>query len=150
MKWTKFASLIALMFVLSAGSAFAGADDSSRQQSDISKMGHKLGRGVTNIVTCWLEWPRSVATEWSKTDPVSGLIVGTAKGFAWGFARLASGVYETITFPFPVPPNYATIIEPEFIVTDLWGAPIPELEEFGANDPNYPTNSPIYPERFNF
>ena len=56
MKWTKFASLITLMLVLTAGSAFAASCDAdvARQQTDFGKMLHKLGRGVTNVVTCWV------------------------------------------------------------------------------------------------
>jgi putative exosortase-associated protein (TIGR04073 family) len=111
---------------------------------------HKLGRGVTNVLTCWVEWPRNVAIEWDKTDPISGFVVGTIKGAGWGFARLATGVYDTVTFPFPVPENYQAMLDPEFVVTDVWGAPIPDLTEFNANDPDYPANAPIYPERFNF
>jgi len=138
------------MFVLTAGTAFATSDDVTRQQSDFNKMLHKLGRGVTNVVTCWVEWPRNIAIEWDKTDPVTGFILGTVKGVGWGFARLSTGVYDVVTFPFPVPENYVAMLEPEFVVTDIWGAPIPELTEFGGNDPSYPTNAPIYPERFNF
>lgn len=150
MKWTRFSSLIILTLVLSAGTAMATSDDTSRQSSDLNKMLHKAGRGVVNVLTCWVEWPRNVASEWDKTDPVSGIVVGTVKGIGWGFARFATGVYDVVTFPFPVPENYQAMIQPEFIITDVWGAPIPELTEFNANDPNYPTNSPIYPERFNF
>lgn len=151
MKWTKFASLITLMLVLSAGSAFAAHDaDVTRQQTCLDQMLHKLGRGVVNTLTCWVEIPRQISVEWEKTDPATGLVLGTVKGFGWGFARLATGVYDTVTFPLPVPPGYQPLIEPEFIITDVWGAPIPELTELGANDPDYPTNAPIYPQRFNF
>jgi putative exosortase-associated protein (TIGR04073 family) len=152
MKWTKFVSLITLMLVLSAGSAFATSSDAdvARQQTDFGKMLHKLGRGVTNVFTCWVEVPRQISTEWQKTDPVTGFFVGGIKGVGWGFARFVTGVYDTVTFPIPVPPGYQPMIEPEFVVTDVWGAPIPELTEMGGNDPDYPTNAPIYPQRFNF
>lgn len=150
MKWTKFASLFTLTLVLVAGTASAASEDVARQQTDAGKMMHKLGRGVVNVLTCWVEWPRNIAKEWEKTDPVTGFVVGSVKGIGWGFARFATGVYDTVTFPFPVPENYQPMIEPEFVITDVWGAPIPELNEFGSNDPSYPTNAPIYPQRFNF
>lgn len=150
MKWTRFASLIVLTLTLSAGTAFAGGDEVYRNQSDFNKMLHKLGRGVTNVVTCWVEVPRNIAIQWECTDPVTGFILGTVKGTGWGVARLATGVFDAVTFPFPVPPGYAPLIEPEFVVTDIWGDPIPELTELGANDPGYPTGSPVYPERFTF
>jgi len=149
MKWTRFACLTAFSFVLVSGMAFAGANDVYRNQSDSGKMLHKLGRGVVNVVTCWVEVPRNIAIEWEKTDPFTGLVMGTVKGCGWGFARLATGVYDTCTFPFAIPEGYAPMMEPEFVITDIWGDPIPELTDFRSNDPNYPSNSPIYPNRFN-
>ena len=81
MKWTRFASLIILTLVLSAGAAMASSDDTTRQSSDVNKMLHKAGPGVVNVLTCWVEWPRNVANEWDKTDPVTGIALGTIKGF---------------------------------------------------------------------
>lgn len=151
MKRTRFAVLFALTLILSSGMAFAaGTSEVNRQQSCAGKMLHKLGRGVTNTLTCWVEIPRNIAIEWEKTDPATGFFMGTVIGTGWGFARLATGVFETVTFPFPVPEDYQPMLEPEFVVTDIWGDPIPDLTEFSANDPNYPTNAPIYPQRFNY
>lgn len=150
MKLMKAVTLAALVFIGSAGMAYSAAGEVYRQQSDSSKMMHKLGRGVTNVLTFWVEWPRNVAIEWEKTDPATGLVLGTVKGFGWGFTRLVTGVYDAVTFPFPVPENYQPLLEPEFVITDVWGDPIPGISEFSANDPNYPENTPVYPQRFNF
>ena len=150
MKLSKIAWVAALAGILVAGSAFAGAGEVYRQQSDVSQMMHKLGRGVTNVLTCWVEIPRNISIEWEKTDPATGLIMGTVKGIGWGFARFSTGIYETFTFLFPVPEGYAPMIEPEFVVTDIWGAHIPSFTELNANDPQALSESPIYPQRFNF
>ena len=150
MKLSRIAWLGMFAIILSAGSAFAGAGEVYRSQSDASKMLHKLGRGVTNVLTCWVEIPRNISIEGEKTDPATGLVMGTVKGFGWGFARLASGVFETFTFLFPVPEGYAPMIEPEFVVTDIWGDHIPSLTEYNSNDPDSLSESPIYPQRFNF
>lgn len=150
MKWTRCAALIAFLFVFTSGMAFAEANQVYRDSSDSGHMLHKLGRGLTNTVTCWVEIPRHIAIEWEKTDPFTGLIMGTVKGTGWGFARLATGVYDTVTFPFPIPECYAPLMEPEFVITDIWGDPIPELTDFRANDPKYPTSAPIYPQRLNY
>lgn len=150
-KFKKLVSLITLATVLSVGVAHAQSDyDVERDQSTIGKMMTKLGRGVLNIVTCWLEIPRNVAIQWEQTDPITGLFVGGAKGIGWGFARLVTGAYETLSFPFPVPPGYVAMIEPEYIVQDVWGADIPGLTNSDSNDPRYPANAPIYPQNFNF
>lgn len=152
MKWTKFACLAAVVFVFAMGSAFAGTETgtTAQDQSDTGKMMHKLGRGVTNVLTCWVEVPRHIAIEWERTDPVTGFILGTVKGTGWGFTRLATGVYDTVTFVFPVPPGYVSLLEPEFIITDVWGDPIPGITDIYANDPDHPKSAPVYPQQFGF
>lgn len=150
MKRMLLAMLIAGTMLLASTSAHAEAGEIYREQSAAAHMMHKLGRGVVNIATFWVEVPRNIAIAWERTDPFTGLLLGTVKGVGWGFARLATGVYETVTFPFPIPEDYRPMMEPEFVVTDIWGDPIPELTEFDSNDPMYPSGAPIYPQRFNF
>lgn len=150
MKMKKMIALACLMALATAGTASAASSDIGREQSEVSKMLHKLGRGIVNIFTCWVEVPRQVAKEWERTDPATGVVLGTVKGVGWGFTRLATGVYETFTFPFPVPSDYAPMLEPEFVVTDVWGDPIPDLTEFDSNDPSSLGSSSNHPSRFRF
>src|SRR5687767_12446423 len=103
MKWTRLAPVIVFAFILSSGVAFAEADEVYRSPSCAGKMLHKLGRGITNVFTCWVEVPRNIAIQWERTDPVTGFFVGGIKGLGWGFARFTTGVYETVTFPLPIP-----------------------------------------------
>ena len=149
MNWTKIAMLVALVIALAAGPAHAGAN-LERELSPPGQMMHKLGRGVVNVLTSWVEIPRQIAIEWERTDPVSGFFVGGIKGIGWGFARLATGIYEVVTFPFPVPSGYVPLIQPEFVVTDIWGAGIPQLTDMRSNDPEYDSAIPVYPQRFNY
>ena len=100
-------------------------EDVYRENSDIDKMFHKLGRGVVNIFTGWIEVPKNIAQEWRKTDPFTGTVVGLIKGIGWGVARTFAGFYEVISFPFPVPKNYEAIMEPEFILPTVWGERLP-------------------------
>ncbi len=44
----------------------------------------KLGRGLVNILTGWIELPKNI--------------------------------YETVTFPFPLPQEYKPILEPEYVL----------------------------------
>ncbi len=155
MKSTKFVCLFAVLFAMlvavsPAADTLAPSTDLDRRQSQSDLMLHKLGRGIVNVLTCWVEVPRNIAHEWERTDPATGFVLGTVKGIGWGFTRFATGVYDTFTFPFPVPPGYASLLDPEFVITDVWGDPIPGISDFGANDPDYPSNAPVYPERFNF
>ena len=85
----------------------------------------KLGRGVTNLVTSPLEIPNQMyvvsrkeydesAQTWAV---VGGYIAGFFSGFGYAGWRMAAGAYDTITFPFP---SYEySLIEPEFISTEM-------------------------------
>lgn len=79
-------------------------------------MGYKFGRGAVNVLTCWTEIPRNVAIEWQRTDPASGFFLGVGKGIGYGYARFMGGVFDMVTFPFPVPMGFAPVMDPEFAV----------------------------------
>lgn len=152
MKLKMWTPLAAAMIMLLAASAMAGGaqPDIARDESDTGKMFHKLGRGLVNGLTCWVEIPRNIAIEWERTDPVTGIGLGTVKGVGYGFARFATGVYETFTFPFPIPADYASMIEPEFVITDVWGDPIPGLGEKDDSQPLGSDDRKSYPQQFRF
>jgi len=151
MKSRKLGWLIALALVaMSAGTAFAASNDATTEQTDSAKMLHKLGRGVVNVLTCWVEIPRHVAKEWEITDPLTGTVMGTVEGFGWGFARFATGVFDFFTFPLPVPADYQPLMLPEFVITDIWGDPIPGFDEASTAKPGNSTNLPSYPQQFNY
>jgi len=75
----------------------------------------KLGRGVANILTGWLEIPKNIYNTSIEANPMVGITVGTAKGIGMSIVRTGAGVYEVITFPFPLPEDYVPILEPEFV-----------------------------------
>src|SRR3990167_4221226 len=78
----------------------------------------KLGRGIANVITRWVEIPKRI-TETSQTDGVAaGITWGLLRGFGYGFIRTAAGFYEFFTFPFPAPPDYEPVIQPEFVFID--------------------------------
>lgn len=81
-------------------------------------MGKKFGRGVVNVLTCWTEIPRNVAIEYQRTDPASGLFLGVGKGLGYGYTRFMGGMFDIITFPFPVPTGFAPVTYPEYPVHD--------------------------------
>ncbi|MFP4382274.1 MAG: exosortase system-associated protein, TIGR04073 family [Candidatus Sumerlaeia bacterium] len=124
-------AMILVLMVLGMSMPAAQAADDYRPESDIDNMFTKLGRGLVNVFTGWLEIPSQIGKTIRKTDPVTGTVIGLLKGSAWTVARMCTGVYEVVTFPFPLPENYEPIIEPEYIVKSMWGEPMPV---FG--DPN--------------
>lgn len=91
-------------------------------------MGYKFGRGAVNVLTFWTEVPRNVAIEWQRTDPASGFFLGVGKGVGYGFARLMGGIYDMVSFPFPVPLGFAPVMDPEFSVHNQYS---------GSESPQY-------------
>lgn len=77
--------------------------------------GKKLYRGVANILTGWVELPKNIYDTSVEDNPLSGLTIGLAKGVGMTIVRTGAGVYETVTFPFPIPEGYAPVLEPEFV-----------------------------------
>lgn len=76
----------------------------------------KLGRGAANTLTGWLEIPKNIYEISSQKNPLMGISWGLAKGIGLGVARTGVGVYEVITFPFPIPESYEPIMKPEYVL----------------------------------
>ena len=74
----------------------------------------KLQRGLTNIVTGWFEIPNNMSVGTSKHDYVSAFFIGLPKGCWMAIVRTGAGVYDTLTFLFPMPKDYKPLLEPEF------------------------------------
>ena len=79
------------------------------------KAGNKLARGITNLVTGWVEIPKRVNETTNQSGALSGFTWGLARGLGYGFVRTIAGGYETITFPFPAPPDYRPVIQPPYV-----------------------------------
>ena len=133
-------AIVMCMAVILGMAGPAAADNMYRESSEVDSMMNKLGRGISNVLTGWVEIPKQVGKSVRELDPFTGLVVGTVKGIGWGYARTVTGVYEVLTFPFPTPANYSPLLEPEFIVQDMWGEPLPIL----SDKPRYPTDDPYY------
>lgn len=78
----------------------------------------KFGRGFSNILTSPFELyiqPMLMGKDHEAVQSIGG---GLAKGFAMMFVRIAGGVYEIVTFPIPIPKDYAPILDPATPFTD--------------------------------
>ena len=69
---------------------------------------HKAGRGVTNVLTCWIELPKQIHMGSQESNPVAGLAWGLVKGAGLTVLRAGVGMYEAVTFPFPYPKDFAS------------------------------------------
>jgi putative exosortase-associated protein (TIGR04073 family) len=70
----------------------------------------KLGRGVGNVLTGWLEFPLNIQQRYSQQDTAASLCTGAAYGLIKGAARTFVGFYEAATFLLPYPQDYAPIL----------------------------------------
>lgn len=73
----------------------------------------KLGRGIANAATGWVEIPKQVYLTSSEYDPLTGLVFGSVKGVCYAVLRTASGAYDGGTFL--VPPYDKPLLEPKFV-----------------------------------
>jgi putative exosortase-associated protein (TIGR04073 family) len=78
-------------------------------------MGKKLYRGVANIATGWIELPKNAYNAALEYDFASAVFIGLSKGCWMAIVRTSVGVYDTLTFPFPIPKGYGPLLEPEFV-----------------------------------
>lgn len=74
--------------------------------------GGKLVRGLMNVATGWLELPNEIVNASNRHNVLVGATWGVVKGLGKSAVREVVGAYETITFPLPVPANYAPILRP--------------------------------------
>jgi len=72
----------------------------------------KLGRGVLNTAFGVVEIPKQSIKRSIDTDSSYGYVSGFFIGIGYFVLRELSGVYEIVTFPFPVPAGYAPVIDP--------------------------------------
>ena len=75
----------------------------------------KLGRGVANTLTGWVELPKNIYNVSVQDNAFSGMTLGLAKGAGMSLVRTGAGIYEIATFPFPLPEDYKPILEPEYV-----------------------------------
>ncbi|MBZ0169380.1 hypothetical protein MELA_00694 [Candidatus Methylomirabilis lanthanidiphila] len=75
----------------------------------------KAVRGLTNSgLGVIVEVPKTIYYDTLEDGLLYGLTVGALEGLSWGIARALTGVYEIVTFPFPIPEGYRPIYKPGF------------------------------------
>jgi putative exosortase-associated protein (TIGR04073 family) len=75
----------------------------------------KFGRGIANITTSAFEIPKSIQESLYDDGPVAAATYGLFDGIFKFVVRTVVGVFEVVTFPIPIPADYAPIVEPEFL-----------------------------------
>ncbi len=74
----------------------------------------KAGRGLAAMTTSFLEVPGNIVKISRERGPVWGFTLGFVIGLGKIVPRNLVGVYEFLTAPFPAPPDFEPMLEPEF------------------------------------
>jgi len=96
--------MLRLGVLLLAGLMFFGfqsacmAEEGSGSQAT---PGTKLGYGLTNLFTGWVELPRQINAVSQEQNIAAGLTVGTVKGAVYAVGRTGAGAIDTVTFMIP-------------------------------------------------
>lgn len=104
----KFITVLIPVILLLIGNSPAIANDYTAAE--------KLGRGVANFFTGWVEIPVEFGRIIEKKGDLAALFIAPFTGLVKAVARTAAGLYDALSFPFPLPSGYKPIIEPEFVL----------------------------------
>jgi len=127
----KYRMLFAVLLVGMSGVAIAEAQvEAAKLRGSAAK---KLTRGMVNVVTAPLEIAHDVSMhsqrgiqqgQYPVTAIPEGLVKGVFTGLVQTLRRLAAGTYDVVTFPFEVPANYESLVQPPTVFTSgYWSAP---------------------------
>lgn len=86
--------------------------------------GDKLVRGLANVFLGLIEIPRNIHNTTQEDSLLAGWTIGVGKGLGYTVLRMVVGVYEVVTFPFPLPKDYVPVYQPEYV----WQAPGPRYK----------------------
>ena len=106
-RWSRRAAIwiaVPVLFCLLASPALAVEHNAAR----------KVGRGLAAMTTAFLEVPGNIVKISRERSPVWGFTLGFGIGLGKIVPRNLVGVYEFLTAPFPAPPGYEPMLEPEF------------------------------------
>ncbi len=114
--------LITLIILMALGSpaAFAHEEDyegrwvrsNEYEPNAFTLAMDKLGRGVVNTGLGVLEIPKQSIKRAVDTGHPYGYVGGLFNGIGFFVLRELAGIYEILTFPFPVPAGYAPVMDP--------------------------------------
>ncbi len=88
--------------------------ESSSPQETVDAMANKAVRGVANIATGWLEFPKQIVNTYKEDGLGKGMTVGPLKGIGMTLVRTVAGAFETVTFFIAFPGFYDPLVEPDY------------------------------------
>jgi putative exosortase-associated protein (TIGR04073 family) len=117
-----FRSIAVLVFALSLlGTGQNALADSTQSIEDASPqeivdgMANKLARGVTNVATGWLEFPKQISITYNEEGLARGMTVGPLKGVGMALVRTVAGAGEALTFFVAYPSFFEPLFDPAYV-----------------------------------
>ncbi|HJV35676.1 exosortase system-associated protein, TIGR04073 family [Geomonas sp.] len=111
--------VLAVCLCLTPGRARAQSDtldiDDASAQEIVGGMSNKFARGVTNIGTGWLEFPKQIYTTTQEEGVTKGVLLGPIKGIGMTVARTLAGVGDAALFFVSYPGFFSPLIDPPFV-----------------------------------
>lgn len=100
----RWVAVFAVCFLLAAGGGLVRADEAAPAENTVeeSSSGNNfanMGRGLVNILTCFLEVPRCLVYRNGQV-PVLGLVAGACEGAGLTGVRAFAGVADFLSFGF--------------------------------------------------
>ena len=103
---------VVFMFVLvNKGLAYESSYCHVSAESYTEAMATKLGRGITNVATGWMELPRSVYYRGRDKGVLDGMTIGLLQGVGMTVVRTVAGAFEAVSFFVPAPGFYDPMLE---------------------------------------
>ncbi|MDX9702191.1 MAG: exosortase system-associated protein, TIGR04073 family [Candidatus Auribacterota bacterium] len=96
----------------------SGAEISELQEK-AGWAGEKFTRGITNLLTGWLELFNQPAVRADQDGIVAGLTTGIGEGVVWTLVRTGAGVWDAVTWPGAmIIPDAKPVIDPPSVFED--------------------------------
>jgi putative exosortase-associated protein (TIGR04073 family) len=121
MVWIRLMSMLLIVCLIALrpwGNASADEyqtlEDSSPQEV-VDGMANKAGRGIVNMTTGWMEFPKQIYTTSQEEGVARGVLIGPLKGLGMTLVRTMTGVGELATFFLAYPGFYESSFEPDYV-----------------------------------
>ena len=106
--------IVSFMIILLASPTVLCAEEEALPAEPQRTAMHKLKRGVINVVFSPVSFTHQLTRDRDVDAFIPTWATGVMRGMVFGIGRALAGVYDIVTFPIPVPANYAPILEPEY------------------------------------
>ena len=113
------AVLVLTLSLICGGEKAQAADsrniDDASPQEVVDGMANKLVRGVANLGTGWLEFPKQIYQTYKEEGLGKSMTAGPTKGIGMTLVRTVAGAGETLTFFVAYPNFYGPYFDPAYV-----------------------------------